>query len=105
MDVDTIIKIWKDCGHADNDGKAMKFARNIIEQHSKELEGQVQDKLMKYDPATGEERPYPSHAHQWRIWHGDQKAWLFNPWTGHRRLAGDVGSDVQGWAIGDGYGA
>jgi hypothetical protein len=55
--------------------------------------------LMKYDPATGEERPYPSHAAQWREWHGDMTAWLFNPWTGRRRDARDVGSDVVGHLI------
>lgn len=26
----------------------------------------MQNILMKFDPATGEERPYPSHAAQWR---------------------------------------
>jgi len=54
---------------------------------------------MKYDPATGEQKPYPSHAEQWRHWHGHSTAWLFNPWTGARRLAGDVGTDVVGLLI------
>jgi L-ascorbate metabolism protein UlaG (beta-lactamase superfamily) len=54
--------------------------------------------LMKFDPATGEERPYPSHAAQWREWHGGT-AWLFDPWTGRRRDARDVGSDVHGLLI------
>ena len=58
-----------------------------------------QEKLMRYDPATGEEYPYPSHAKQWREWHGQRTAWLFDPWTGQRRDAGDVGSDIQGMAI------
>ena len=31
---------------------------------------EMQNTLMKFDPATGEERPYPSHAAQWRSWHG-----------------------------------
>ena len=57
-----------------------------------------QDTLMKFDPATGEERPYPSHAAQWRNWHG-VAAWLFDPWTGKRRNAYDVGSDVHGLLI------
>lgn len=58
----------------------------------------MQDVLMKFDPATGEERPYPSHATQWRNWHGTV-AWLFDPWTGGRRNAHDVGSDVYGLLI------
>ena len=58
----------------------------------------MQKILMKFDPATGEERPYPSHAAQWRNWHG-VAAWLFDPWTGKRRDAYDVGSDVHGLLI------
>ncbi len=58
----------------------------------------MQNILMKFDPATGEERPYPSHAAQWREWHGGT-AWLFDPWTGRRRDARDVGSDVHGLLI------
>ena len=59
---------------------------------------EMQNILMKFDPATGEERPYPSHATQWRNWHGTA-AWLFDPWTGKRRNAYDVGSDVHGLLI------
>ena len=58
-----------------------------------------QESLMLYDPATGQDRPYPSHAEQWRQWHGYATAWLFNPWTGDRRNARDIGSDVLGRAI------
>ena len=57
-----------------------------------------QHTLMKFDPATGAEKPYPSHAEQWREWHGTE-AWLFNPWTGATRLAGDVGTDVFGLLV------
>ena len=57
-----------------------------------------QDSLMKFDPSTGDPHPYPSHAQQWREWHGD-KAWLFNPWTGERRDASVVGSDTFGLLI------
>lgn len=57
-----------------------------------------QHTLMKFDPATGDEKPYPSHAEQWRKHHGAD-AWLFNPWTGTRRLAGDVGTDVFGLLV------
>jgi len=58
----------------------------------------MQKTLMKFDPATGEQRPYPSHASQWREWFG-KTAWLFDPWTGRRRDARDVGSDLQGLLI------
>lgn len=53
---------------------------------------------MKYDPASGSPNPYPSHAAQWRDYHG-KTAWLFNPWTGQRRDARDIGSDVMGRSI------
>ena len=66
--------------------------------NAQEREPAMQDALMKFDPATGEERPYPSHATQWRNWHGSA-AWLFDPWTGRRRNAHDVGSDVRGLLI------
>ena len=58
-----------------------------------------QQALMTFDPATGETKPYPSHAEQWREWHGHGTAWLFNPWTGGLRSAGDVGTDVLGRLI------
>lgn len=58
----------------------------------------TQDALMRFDPAFGAERPYPSHAAQWREWHGDM-AWLFNPWTGGRRHPADIGSDPFGYLI------
>lgn len=57
-----------------------------------------QHELMKFDPASGEERPYPSHAAQYREYHGGV-AWLFNPWTGTPRDARDIGSDVFGCLI------
>ena len=59
----------------------------------------MQSETMKFDPATGEPRPYPSHAEQWRRWHGHGCAWLFNPWSGERRDARDVGSDINGRLI------
>ena len=58
----------------------------------------MQRELMVFDPANGGERPYPSHAEQYREWHG-QVAWLFDPWTGRRRRAEDVGTDVYGHLI------
>lgn len=57
-----------------------------------------QHTLMEFDPATGTTKPYPSHADQWRRYHGND-AWLFNPWTGARRHASDVGSDTFGQLI------
>lgn len=56
------------------------------------------NELLKFDPATGAEKPYPSHAEQYRIYHGNV-AWLFNPFTGQRRNAADVGSDCFGYAV------
>jgi hypothetical protein len=58
-----------------------------------------QERLMDYDPATGQPKPYPSHAAQWRDYHGHATAWLYNPWTGLQRDARDVGSDVKGLLI------
>jgi hypothetical protein len=57
-----------------------------------------QHTLMKICPAFGTEKPWPSHAQQWRDYHG-QMAWLFNPWTGNRRHPADIGSDPLGWLI------
>ena len=58
----------------------------------------MSEQLMRYDPATGTENPYPSHAKQYRQFKGDL-AWLFDPWTGARRNASDVGSDLHGLLI------
>ena len=58
-----------------------------------------QEKLMEYDPATGADRPYPSHALQWRQFHGPQTAWMFNPWSGLMRDARDVGTDPFGTLV------
>lgn len=57
-----------------------------------------QQTLMKFDPATCEEKPYPSNAEQYREYHG-KVAWLFNPWTGDARDAYDIGSDTFGQLI------
>lgn len=58
-----------------------------------------QQTLMMFDPADRGKKPYPSHAAQWRDWHGHGTAWLYNPWTGEKRNAGDVGSDPEGLLI------
>jgi hypothetical protein len=55
-------------------------------------------RLMKFDPATGWRNPYPSHPEQYMDYHGNV-AWLFNPYTGERRDARDVGSDPFGSRI------
>ncbi len=54
--------------------------------------------LMLYDPQTGDRYPFPAYAKMYREHHG-QVAFLFNPWIGVRRLAGDVGSDPFGHLI------
>lgn len=61
--------------------------------------GRQQPTVMRYDPATGVPNPMPKNAAKWREWHGYSTAWLFNPWTGQRRTAEDVGSDTQGQLI------
>lgn len=58
----------------------------------------AQQSLMEYDPAVGTKEPYPSHAGQYRKYHGSV-AWLFNPWTGNQRNPFDIGSDVTGLLI------
>lgn len=60
----------------------------------------IKDKLMEYDPQTGEGEPYPSHAQQYRTYHG-VTAWLTNPFTGKERDARDIGSDPQFVAMKD----
>jgi len=56
------------------------------------------DELMKFDPQDGTEKPYPSHAEQYRAYHG-KSAWLFSPFTGKRRNAPNVGTDPFGLLI------
>jgi len=60
----------------------------------------MQESLMKFDPSYGTTKPYPSHASQYRKWHG-HIGWLYNPWTGKRRHPMDIGSDVTGLLIDD----
>lgn len=57
-----------------------------------------QNALMVFDPTTGLASPYPSHAKQYREFRGGA-AWLYNPWTGVKRGAMDIGSDVLGILI------
>lgn len=58
----------------------------------------AQDKPMKFDPATGQEDPYPEYAEKWRNYHGNT-AFIFNPWWGCRRKAEDIGDDPLGYGI------
>ena len=60
----------------------------------------MSDRLMEFSPATGDKKPYPSHAHQWRKYNGE-RAFLYNPWTGKKRDSRDVGSDPFGQLIDD----
>jgi len=63
------------------------------------LEGaEFMNVLMKFDPATGDEKPYPSDASQYRAYHG-LMAWLYNPWSGKKRNPADIGSDTFGKLI------
>jgi hypothetical protein len=57
-----------------------------------------QEEIMKYDPGTNKENPYPSHAAQYRKYHGNS-AWLYNPWSGDLRALSDIGSDILGILI------
>ena len=86
---------WKAIEARERQAPVQRF---VGRRNAQEREPAMQDAMMKFDPATGEERPYPSHATQWRNWHGIA-AWLFDPWTGRRRNAHDVGSDVHGLLI------
>ena len=51
-----------------------------------------EDQIMGFDPTTGAKNPFPSHAAQYRAYHGGA-AWLFNPWSGDKRHVLDIGSD------------
>lgn len=54
-----------------------------------------QGKVMGFDPSFGTPYPYPSHADQYRQMH-ENRAWLFDPWTGIRRTSEEVMRDVFG---------
>lgn len=58
----------------------------------------TQQALMKFAPDDCGARPYPSHAQQFRDYHGPT-AWLFNPWTGKMRDPRDIGTDPHGLLI------
>lgn len=58
----------------------------------------MSDKMMLFDPRDCSDKPYPSHAQQFRDYHG-MDAWLFNPWTGTKRHVSDIGTDPTGILI------
>lgn len=58
----------------------------------------MSDILMLFDPISGIEKPYPSHAAQYRQYHG-MLAWIHNPWTGTKRSASDITEDPTGYWI------
>ena len=68
-------------------------------EHTLSIKESCQERLMIYDPQTKSEKPYPAHASQYRMYHG-QTAWIYNPWTGRARDPRDIGTDVQGCLIG-----
>lgn len=70
----------------------------LVDDGSSESIPNIGSSLMRFDPVDGSEKPYPSEANQYREYHG-QVAWLFNPYTGVKRDARDIGSDVFGLAI------
>ena len=53
---------------------------------------------MNFNPLPREREPYPSHATQFRKYHG-KAAWLCNPWIGKARDPHDIGTDVEGLLI------
>ena len=58
----------------------------------------VQDSIMQFDPVTREEKPFPSHAMQYRQYHGNF-TWNYNPWTGSLRFQTDIVNDPCGLNI------
>lgn len=58
----------------------------------------AQQEVMLCDPVSGSEKPFPSQAAQYREWHG-KIAWLYNPWTGEKRIHADVATDPFGYSI------
>lgn len=71
---------------------------DLVDDGSSESIPNIGSSLMRFDPADGSEKPYPSEANQYRKYHG-QVAWLFNPYTGAKRDPRDIGTDVFGELI------
>ena len=83
---------------------ASDVLRNIqLFELSKRVKAEVKSKVkpspvMLFDPVEGTYTPYPSCAVQYRKYHG-KVAWMYNPYTGHKRDPRDVGVDVFGEMI------
>ena len=58
----------------------------------------IQEQTMIVDPRDRSLKPYPSHAAQFREYHGED-AWLYNPWANKKRDTRDIATDVLGVAI------
>lgn len=55
----------------------------------------IQDAVMLFDPVTKGDKPFPSHAMQYRYYHG-MIPWNYNPWTGSSRYSDDIRVDPCG---------
>jgi hypothetical protein len=53
---------------------------------------------MRYDPATGLKSTTIRTVNMYRINH-QQRAWLFNPWTGASRTPDAIGLDPYGYTV------
>lgn len=62
------------------------------------LAGTIQDTMLKYDPVTGDPLQYEMKAEEYRMRHPNA-LWVYNPWAGNKRHAGDADSDNYGVAI------
>ncbi|MEX3671134.1 hypothetical protein AB3X82_23365 [Paraburkholderia phenoliruptrix] len=57
----------------------------------------MQTKKMLYCPMMGKPEPSPDTAAAWREQH--RRAWVFNPWTGRKRLSLAIEHDPDGWLL------
>lgn len=89
-------KAWQEPGtsHLVMDSRLAEAFGRILDRQRAQLAGAT-PALLKFDPKDGLADVYPSEAHQYREYHG-MVAWLFDPFTGGRRDARDVGSDPFG---------
>lgn len=63
---------------------------------------QASAKFLRFDPMTGDAMSLESTkvtAEEFRRANGPFAAWLYNPWSGKLRDAGDIGSDMFGLLI------
>ena len=71
---------------------------SIVELQESLRELNTPSPLMLFDPIEGTHTSYPSEPNQYRKYHG-KIAWMYNPYTGHKRDARDIGNDVFGYLI------